>query len=143
VDITVAYPGTIAQNEGDLFKGNFPTEIHFLVQTYPNNKIPSHKDDLDNWCREQWSKKETRLREFYEKKTFLFEALELKCNESLVWSLFMYAWIAWILLKLTIAYFLWTYPWLWLYVLVCTLFYTGVSKFTKGFNILIADALNR
>lgn len=142
MDITIAYPCTIPQNESDLFYGNFPSEIHFLAETHPNSTIPSHKDDLDNWCKERWNRKEKILQEFYEKKSFGPEALQLQSNESLIGSLYVYALIAWISLKLAIAYFLWTYPLLWLYVVLCTVFYTGVSKFTKGFNILIAQAIN-
>lgn len=142
VDITIAYPGTIPQNESDIFKGNFPSEIHFFVEHFHGNTIPSHKDDLDNWCKERWSRKEVMLRNFYEVKSFRREGREVYCNESLIGSLFVYTWLAWTALELVIAYLLWTYPLLWLYVVVCTVFYTLVSKFTKGFNILIADAIN-
>lgn len=142
LDITIAYPGTIPQNESDIIRGNFPSEIHFLVNRFPNSKIPSHKDDLDNWCKERWNKKEMTLKQFYDKKSFQQDEFQLNSNESLVNSLFLYAWVSWFALKLAIAYILWFYPVWWWYVAACTVFYCVVSKFTKGFNILIADAFN-
>ncbi|KAH3854327.1 hypothetical protein DPMN_096864 [Dreissena polymorpha] len=143
MDITIAYPRGIPQNEMDIIRGNFAKEIHFLIQTFPNSEIPSGKDQLNQWCCERWRIKETVLNNFYEKKSFSSEEPELITNESLVRALFMYAWVTWSLLQLSFAYFLWVYPALWVYVVLCTIFYVSVSKFTKGFNILIADAIKK
>lgn len=141
-DITIAYPGTIPQNEIDIIKGNFPTEIHFLIDWYPNKDIPANKDDLDNWCKERWNQKEKVLKEFYEKKSFISHSQQLKSNESLIGALFMYSWVAWTTWHVFITYMLWSYPILWLYVTICTIMYVCISKYTPGFNLLIASAMN-
>ncbi|XP_045182485.1 lysocardiolipin acyltransferase 1-like [Mercenaria mercenaria] len=141
-DITIAYPGTIPQNEMDIIKGNFPSEIHFLIDWYPNKDIPIHKDDLDNWCKEKWSQKEAVLKEFYERKTFEKGVEELYSNESLIGALFMYSWVTWTTWHVFITYMLWSHPVLWLYVIACTIMYVCVSKYTQGFNLLIAKAMN-
>ncbi|WAR19254.1 LCLT1-like protein [Mya arenaria] len=140
LDITIAYPRGIPQSELDIFKGNFPEEIHFHVKTFPNSQIPSQVDDLHNWCKDRWSKKEKVLQDFYEKKAFPKSEKELLTNNSLIGSLFLCSWISWTLTELIIVYLLWLYPILWLYVVACTMFYVYVTKYTKGFNILIADA---
>lgn len=141
IDITIAYPCSIPQNEGDIIKGMFPAEIHFHATTFPNSAIPSSKLELDNWCKERFAIKEETLKNFYEKKSFPAEEPELKTNESLVGSLFLYCWVAWTGLELLFVFLLWTYPLLWIYVFVNTVFYACVSKYTKGFNMIIADLL--
>ena len=140
-DITIAYPGTITQNEIDIIKGNFPSEIHFLVNKYPNSEIPSHQDDLENWCKEKWQQKEEVLKNFYEKKSFDSNNL-VTSNESLVSSLFLYAWVFWSLFQIGSVYIVWCYPLSRIYVIGCTIFYVCISKFTPGFNLLIASAFN-
>lgn len=141
-DITIAYPGTIPQNESDIVKGNFPTEIHFLINWYPNKSIPTDKDDLDSWCKERWSHKEKVLKNFYEKKSFGKEGNMLQSNESLIGALFMYSWVAWTTWHIFITYMLLSFPFLWLYVIACTIMYVCVSRYTPGFNLLIATAMN-
>ncbi|KAJ7397890.1 lysocardiolipin acyltransferase 1 [Pitangus sulphuratus] len=65
-DITVAYPQNIPQTEKHLLNGNFPKEIHFHVQRYPIETVPTSKEELQLWCRKRWEEKEERLRRFYE-----------------------------------------------------------------------------
>ncbi|NXS95648.1 LCLT1 acyltransferase, partial [Jacana jacana] len=65
-DITVAYPQNIPQTEKHLLNGNFPKEIHFHVQRYPIETVPTSKEELQLWCRQRWEEKEERLRHFYE-----------------------------------------------------------------------------
>ncbi|KAL4238498.1 Lysocardiolipin acyltransferase 1 [Mactra antiquata] len=141
VDITIAYPGTIPQNEMDIVKGNFPSEIHFLIKKYPNSIIPSQKEDLEDWCKEKWHEKENVLKNFYEKKSFGNDHPLLSSNESLIGALFMYSWVAWTGFHIFILYLLWVCPWLWIYVIACTIMYVCVSKYTSGFNLLIASAM--
>ena len=140
IDITIAYPYRIPQNESDIMAGNFPAEIHFYAKSYPNKTIPENKDDLDTWCCKQWKQKEKFLSNFYEKKSSIKDK-ELKCNEDLITSLFVTAWFLWTLLEISALLLLWFYPLLWFYVILCSVFYIGVSFFTPGFGMMIASAL--
>ncbi|XP_005097905.1 lysocardiolipin acyltransferase 1 [Aplysia californica] len=70
LDVTVAYPKTLIQSELQTLKGEFPEEVHFYVEDYPLETIPETDEELEKWCRELWSKKEERLRRFYESKSF-------------------------------------------------------------------------
>ncbi|XP_021501394.1 lysocardiolipin acyltransferase 1 isoform X3 [Meriones unguiculatus] len=101
-DITVAYPYNIPQTEKHLLLGDFPKEIHFHVQRYPVNTLPTSKEDLQLWCHKRWEEKEERLRSFYQgEKTFLFtgqstvppckselRVLVVKLLSILYWTLF-------------------------------------------------------
>lgn len=72
-DITVAYPYNIPQTEKHLLLGDFPKEIHFHVQRYPVDTLPTSKEDLQLWCHKRWEEKEERLRSFYQgEKNFHF-----------------------------------------------------------------------
>lgn len=64
-DITVAYPKNIPQTERHLIMGLFPREIYFHVQRYPVSALPAASSDLESWCRDRWTEKESRLRDFY------------------------------------------------------------------------------
>lgn len=64
-DITVAYPKNIPQTERHLIMGLFPREIHFHVRRYPVTSLPASSSDLESWCRDRWTEKEARLRDFY------------------------------------------------------------------------------
>lgn len=64
-DITVAYPKNIPQTERHLIMGLFPREIHFHVRRYPVTSLPTSSSDLESWCRDRWTEKEARLRDFY------------------------------------------------------------------------------
>ncbi|KAF4800463.1 hypothetical protein TURU_044455 [Turdus rufiventris] len=101
-DITVAYPQNIPQTEKHLLKGNFPKEIHFHVQRYPIEMVPTSKEELELWCRKRWEEKEERLRHFYEGgKRFSaagqsivppckseLRVLAVKCASLLYWTVF-------------------------------------------------------
>ncbi|XP_029448876.1 LOW QUALITY PROTEIN: lysocardiolipin acyltransferase 1 [Rhinatrema bivittatum] len=65
-DITVAYPQNVPQTEGHILNGNFPKEIHFHVQRYPLEALPTSREELQLWCQQRWQEKEERLRAFYQ-----------------------------------------------------------------------------
>ncbi|XP_036290754.1 lysocardiolipin acyltransferase 1 isoform X1 [Pipistrellus kuhlii] len=65
-DITVAYPHNIPQTEKHILQGDFPKEIHFHVNRYPVDALPTSKEDLELWCHKRWEEKEERLRSFYQ-----------------------------------------------------------------------------
>ena len=137
-DVTIAYPVSIPQNETDIIKGKFPPEIHFLAQTYPNHEIPNNKDDLSSWCQDKWVEKEDLLRNFYEKKEFNSNTKLLDSNESLITSVLAYAWMFWLVLEILFVYLLYTYPLLWIYVVLCTIMYSLISVYTFGLGLFVA-----
>ena len=144
IDVTIAYPHRIPQNESDIMSGNFPSEIHFYAKSFPDKTIPENKDDLDIWCINRWKLKEDFLSNFYEKKTVSEPRMqtEQECNEELIKSLFLVVWFLWTILEIFFMLILWLYPFLWFYVIVCTVFYVCICMFTPGFGLLIANALN-
>ena len=64
-DIDIAYKGPMLQNERDILKGNWPTEIHVRVQNHPASSLPANSDQLEEWLKETWQNKEERLKYFY------------------------------------------------------------------------------
>ena len=142
VDITIAYPHRIPQNGSDILCGDFPSEIHFYVETFPNEDIPESKDDLDLWCINRWKSKEEFLSNFYEKKIVPdYQEKEQMCSEDLIKGIFLVSWFLWTLLEILFLLVLWYYPILWLYVIMCTIFYLLVCNFTPGFGLLMASAM--
>ncbi|KAJ7340993.1 hypothetical protein JRQ81_004457 [Phrynocephalus forsythii] len=104
-DITVAYPQNIPQTEKHLLYGNFPKEIHFHVQRYPVESLPTSREELQLWCQKRWEEKEERLRMFYEGKKYFdvtgrsrippckseLRVLVVKFMSLLYWTLFTLA----------------------------------------------------
>jgi lysocardiolipin and lysophospholipid acyltransferase len=69
IDVTIAYPQNILQNESDLLNGNIPREIVFTVKTYKASELPDTSDnDLVIWLEGRWREKENFLKTFYEHK---------------------------------------------------------------------------
>lgn len=82
--------------------GNFPKEIHFHVQRYPVETVPTSKEELQLWCQKRWEEKEERLRRFYEGgkcfdetgQSFIppckseLRVLAVKCISLLYWTVF-------------------------------------------------------
>lgn len=61
-DVTIGYEGTFPITELDLFKGRFPTVIHFHVKRYTINDLPHDDEQIGNWLRQLWDEKEDRLK---------------------------------------------------------------------------------
>ena len=142
VDITIAYPHSIPQKESDIVRGNFPSEIHLYIDTFPKEDIPDNKDDLDRWCTNRWKIKEEFLSNFYEKKTVPdYQEREHLCNEDLITSIIFVTFALWTFLEILFFLVLWYFPILWLYIIICTIFYYCVCKFTSGFGLMIASAM--
>lgn len=65
-DVTVGYCDVVPEKgEMDIFRGNIPQEVQFLIHKYPISALPQNKEDLDNWCVEKWKEKERCLEKFY------------------------------------------------------------------------------
>lgn len=64
-DVTVGYSENYCFEEVDLLRGNVPSEIHFHIQRFSNEKLPQDSQGLEEWCCDQWKDKEERLKRFY------------------------------------------------------------------------------
>ncbi|GFR87463.1 lysocardiolipin acyltransferase 1 [Elysia marginata] len=73
LDVTVAYPKTLIQSELQALKGVYPEEIHFYVEDHPIHTLPSSEEELEEWLKKLWKRKEDRLKRFYTEKTFISE----------------------------------------------------------------------
>ncbi|XP_050406744.1 lysocardiolipin acyltransferase 1 [Patella vulgata] len=99
LDVTVAYPKYILQNEGDIIHGRFPEEIHFNINYHNITDIPQNTEKLGEWCQQTWLEKENKLNSYYEKKQFNEKDQELKYDHGaltrylymaiLFWSFFL------------------------------------------------------
>ncbi|XP_033000524.1 lysocardiolipin acyltransferase 1 isoform X1 [Lacerta agilis] len=126
-DITVAYPQNIPQTEKHLLYGNFPKEIHFHVQRYPVQSLPTSREELQLWCQKRWEEKEERLRLFYEGKKYFdvtgrskippckseFRVMVVKCISLFYWTsftlamfvlLYMYSFVRWYFVILVVIF---------------------------------------
>lgn len=124
-----------------MIKGNYPSEVHFLIYSIPAEALPSQKDDIENWCKEKWQRKEITLQQFHEKKSFVDCGDYLQANKMLIRSLFIICCIFWTAWDVFITCVLWSYPVLWLFVIACTVMYVCISKYTQGCNLLIAKVM--
>ncbi|CAI5770842.1 lysocardiolipin acyltransferase 1 isoform X1 [Podarcis lilfordi] len=126
-DITVAYPQNIPQTEKHLLYGNFPKEIHFHVQRYPVQSLPTSREELQLWCQKRWEEKEERLRLFYEGKKYFdatrrskippckseFRVMVVKCISLFYWTsftlamfvlLYLYSFVRWYFVILVVIF---------------------------------------
>ena len=69
-DVTIGYPDALAKTEGDFVK-YMPREIHFHIQRYSAEDLPTDDDELVQWLYERWREKERRLELFYTHKQFM------------------------------------------------------------------------
>nr|XP_054758207.1 lysocardiolipin acyltransferase 1-like [Lytechinus pictus] len=142
-DVTVAYCDTVPEKgEIDIFRGNVPKEMQFLIHKYPVSALPQNKEDLDNWCVEKWKEKEHRLEKFYTgNKTFEGQEdgkLENLSSQS-VWKVYFII-ACWVYGVLFSAYLLLTSSFvLWGSVVIMTA-YVVIGKYFGGVdNISIAS----
>ena len=69
LDVTIAYPHNLCQDENDVISGNIPREVVFTVNCYDVTDVPSSSDsELVQWLGERWRIKEELLKNFYEGK---------------------------------------------------------------------------
>ncbi|XP_054758207.2 lysocardiolipin acyltransferase 1-like [Lytechinus pictus] len=142
-DVTVAYCDTVPEKgEIDIFRGNVPKEMQFLIHKYPVSALPQNKEDLDNWCVEKWKEKEHRLEKFYTgNKTFEGQEdgkLENLSSQS-VWKVYFII-ACWVYGLLFSAYLMLTSSFvLWGSVVIMTA-YVVIGKYFGGVdNISIAS----
>jgi lysocardiolipin and lysophospholipid acyltransferase len=81
-DVTVAYPHNFPQSEPELVGGNFPREVHFHVRRHDAADLPSNETGLEGWCKDRWTEKEEKLRQFYQEKKFTDNSAQTASSES-------------------------------------------------------------
>ena len=134
VNMSVAYVGSMPQNESDIVAGNWPDEIHFYAKHVPPTELPRDDKGLEEWIKHCWDEKEKQLENFYLNKKFdapYMEEEELNQAHSA-----MYTGIAfWSALLAAVFYCLFYYPLVVLgYFLLTTLFFVAVNLFTQGMD---------
>lgn len=69
LDVTVAYPQNLCQDENDIVNGNIPREAVFTINCFNVEEMQaSNEEELATWLNERWKLKEDNLRTFYEGK---------------------------------------------------------------------------
>ena len=69
-DVTIGYPDVLPKTEMELAKGVMPREVHFHIKSYDDRDVPTDDEELGQWCRDRWTEKEERLKQFYTHKEF-------------------------------------------------------------------------
>ena len=71
-DITVAYPDALAKTEAQFAEGKcIPREIHYKIQCYRAEDLPTDEKGLTQWLSDRWKEKEKTLELFYTHKQFM------------------------------------------------------------------------
>ncbi|CAD6193829.1 unnamed protein product [Caenorhabditis auriculariae] len=121
-DVSVAYRGEVIDTEAKLVKnGNFPEEVHFDLKRYSVEEID---EDVSVWLQKLWSKKEEKLKRFYQG-NLNFEP----SGEGFQWPIattglgYSVAFAFWIFSSLLWIYFIYAYFFVKVYFLAASLFY--------------------
>lgn len=134
VDITVGYPLNIPRNELDVFRGNFPKEIHFHANRHSVNKLPKMSEGLTEWCQDLWKDKEEQLRQYYQEKSFPEVANHTMAPDVRIWLYF--ALIFWTVFILSVMWGLYVSMFIrWFSFLSCVTF-TIIGLFYNGVDTL-------
>ncbi|KAL5008608.1 hypothetical protein ScPMuIL_014189 [Solemya velum] len=143
LDITIAYPKSCAQNEGDILIGKFPEEIHFDVKQYMPSELPCESQDLRDWCCARWSDKDKWLQDYYQKQHF-YDADQGNnndnVNENITQILFYFAMIFWTLFEVFVVYILVLSPVVRWYCVTCSILFVVLGK-KWGIECLLAESV--
>ena len=131
VDVTVAYVGDIPQNESDILAGHLPKEIHFRAETIPFSELPTGEEELGEWLKQCWQKKETTLKEFYERERFNVSYLAPETGLSRTKLALIRVLVFWAVFLVLSFYLFSVYPWV---VLGLSVFYVLVSMVGPGLD---------
>ena len=109
VDVTVAYPKNLVQNEDDLLTEELPREIHFHVKVYDIHTMPSDRTELSKWLQERWREKEEFLKNFYDEKLCENEGTDLNFDQKLeterdTFLYYLGALVYWLILSVLSSY---------------------------------------
>lgn len=115
------------------FIGGLPTEMHFNVERIPFAKFKSLTDsELEQWVEEEWKRKENRLKEFYQKKSFSSAQI---IHDSLAIPIKKVVYLA--LCLITYFVFFYYFPWTLLTVVVFGMISLYVKLYKGGWTTLI------
>lgn len=64
-DITLAYEGSIPQNEKVIVTGQMPRRVHCLVKKFKAEELPKEQEALAEWLWQRFAEKERMLGAFY------------------------------------------------------------------------------
>ena len=131
-DIDIAYKGPMPQNERDILFGNWPTEIHIRVQNHLASNLPADGEQLEEWLKETWQRKEERLEYFYNNGKF--QDRNQETVRPLTTTLQMVGWlIFWIIFHIVITLLLTASTWLLIYGIVVLLLLLLIDRY-GGFD---------
>lgn len=140
-DITVGYPRNLVTDETCMImNGEFPEEVHFHLEKFNINKLPSDWDGLGDWIDARWSLKEQKLRKYYserecEKRQFDAVDQDEFCQHRRGGMYF--AMIFWPCILVLWAYCL-KNPWFWCYQIAIFSFYAIQPWWFGGLEVLVA-----
>ena len=135
-NMAIGYVGAIPQNESDIAKGNWPTEIHFDCEYVPSSLLPLKEPELEEWLKRCWQQKEEKLKSFYTNGHFDTPYLQ---ESSCSWTqLSMLATLVlWAAFHATIFYGLYLYSIVRWYCLGATIISVVLTLFTNGLETLV------
>ena len=158
-DVTVAYPDALAKTELDLLNPAYiPCEIHYYIQHYRAQDLPTGDEELTDWLLELWRKKEERLKEFYVHKRFLEPAPKSCVNGNTTPQLngctgyipipeveqrrsypFLLSGIAFYLFLMVVFTYFFLASWVWCGCVVVMSVFTFHIGLTKGIDGILTD----
>lgn len=142
LDVTIAYPQNMLQNEMELFSGNIPREIVFTVKTFNVDELPVNSETaLARWLEERWREKEIFLKSFYENNNRIdTNGFDFNQNLDLEREVVLYsvsALLFWIIVSaLTIWLLIFYTNFRWIFLCLCIL--NTVISSTMGFDVLFS-----
>lgn len=142
VDVTIAYPQNILQNETDLLSGNIPREIVFTAHAFNIDELPVDDEvELAHWLEGRWQNKEAFLKAFYENKQRSHtNGLDYEQNLDIERDTKLYtvaALVLWVVVSMVTMWSLVYYVICrWVFFGLCVL--NGIISTTVGFDTLFA-----
>ena len=136
MDMTVGYVGAMPQNERDIAAGNWPDEVHYHAERMPLADLPRDPADIEQWLLDCWTRKESRLEEFYKNKIFnspYMSAFKMSKAEGEMKSILVF----WIVFLIYVAYSLCTSYFYWWYYPVWMAFFLLLNVLTSGTDDII------
>ena len=143
VDVTIAYPQNLIQNETDIFSKELPREIHFHVGVFDIKTLSLDKQELSTWVGGKWTEKEQFLKQFYEQKSSTDLQADLSYRQTLeierVTNLYYAgALVYWFLLSVISTYWFMTVSLVRWYYFLSLILCVGLSHFIGVENVWIS-----
>lgn len=117
--------------------GGLPNEIHFNIETIRFAEFASLSDDeLEKWVEKEWRRKESRLKEFYQKSSF--GSVEILQDD---WTISVKKAVYLILCLVTYFVFFYYIPWTILIVIAFGMVSLYVKLYNGGWSRLILNLM--